>query len=138
MSAAVDELLRGQPAPVVELALALRELVHTTLPGIEERVQKGWGIISYFNPKLFLYIGPSARGGFVYLGFARGVELAAPEGLLTGNGKAMRHIRLHPDRDLPIAELRTLIGQAAAMAPPQQTRTRSPKSSRRAHRAPLL
>ena len=83
------------------------------MPEAEERVQKGWGIISYFHPRMFLYIGPARE--FVYFGFCRGVELSDPRKLLQGSGKYMRHAKLYPNHDLPVAALKKLIIQAHAL-----------------------
>ena len=46
------------------------------------------------------------------IGFFLGAELADPEGLLEGNGKFMRHVKLRPDRELDPSALRELIEQA--------------------------
>ena len=48
----------------------------------------------------------------VNIGFFLGAELADPEGLLEGNGKFMRHVKLRPDREVDDAVLRELIQQA--------------------------
>lgn len=54
--------------------------------------------------------------GHVNAGFYNGAELADPAGLLEGSGKAMRHVKLWPFRDLDDDALRALIGAAAAGA----------------------
>ena len=46
------------------------------------------------------------------IGFFLGAELADPEGLLEGNGKFMRHVKLRPDRKVDDRVLRELIQQA--------------------------
>jgi len=48
----------------------------------------------------------------VNIGFFLGAELADPEGLLEGNGKFMRHVKLRPDREFDRSVLRELIEQA--------------------------
>lgn len=48
----------------------------------------------------------------VNLGFYRGAELPDPDGLLLGQGKYMRHVKLHPDRDLDETPLRRLVEAA--------------------------
>lgn len=50
----------------------------------------------------------------VNVGFFRGAELADPMGLLDGNGKRMRHVKLSPDRDIDAAALESLIRTAYA------------------------
>jgi hypothetical protein len=48
----------------------------------------------------------------VNVGFFRGAELADPSGLLEGDGKFMRHVKLRPDSEVDAAALRNLIGTA--------------------------
>ena len=48
----------------------------------------------------------------VNVGFFLGAELADPEGLLEGNGKFMRHVKLRPEREVDSSVLRALIEQA--------------------------
>ena len=48
----------------------------------------------------------------VNVGFFRGAEIADPEGLLEGNGKFMRHVKLRPDRDVDASALLKLIATA--------------------------
>jgi hypothetical protein len=48
----------------------------------------------------------------VNVGFFRGAELADPHGLLEGEGKFMRHVKLGPSRPVDDVALRTLIHTA--------------------------
>lgn len=48
------------------------------------------------------------------VGFFRGAELADAAGLLEGTGKAMRHVKIRPDRSLDAAALVELIHAAHA------------------------
>ena len=48
----------------------------------------------------------------VNIGFFRGAEIADPEGLLEGNGKFMRHVKLGHGRDLDAPALTKLIETA--------------------------
>ena len=45
----------------------------------------------------------------VNVGFYRGAELADPDGLLEGNGRFMRHVKLRPGGDVDAAALTKLI-----------------------------
>jgi len=45
----------------------------------------------------------------VNVGFFLGAEIADPEGLLEGDGKFMRHVKLRPDRGVDTSALRMLI-----------------------------
>jgi Domain of unknown function (DU1801). len=48
----------------------------------------------------------------VNVGFFRGAEIADPPGMLEGNGKFMRHVKLRPEHDVEAAALRKLIETA--------------------------
>ena len=48
----------------------------------------------------------------VNVGFFRGAEIADPHGILEGNGKFMRHVKLRPEHDIDAAALRKLIETA--------------------------
>lgn len=50
--------------------------------------------------------------GHVNIGFFNGAELADPTGLLEGNGKLMRHVKLSPGRTVDEAALGRLIESA--------------------------
>jgi hypothetical protein len=45
----------------------------------------------------------------VNVGFFRGAEIADPHGLLEGNGKFMRHVKLRPEKNVETEALRELI-----------------------------
>ena len=50
----------------------------------------------------------------VNVGFFMGAELADPAGLLHGNGRRMRHVKVRPGADLDAAALNALIDAAYA------------------------
>jgi hypothetical protein len=50
--------------------------------------------------------------GHVNVGFFRGVALPDPAGLLQGNGKYMRHVKLKPGTDVDAPSLEALITAA--------------------------
>lgn len=58
----------------------------------------------------FAYV--NAFKAHVNVGFFRGAEIADPDGLLEGNGKFMRHVKLGPDRNVDAVALAALIETA--------------------------
>jgi hypothetical protein len=58
----------------------------------------------------FAYV--NAFTAHVNVGFFHGAALADPRGLLEGNGKFMRHVKLRPDQDVDEKALATLIETA--------------------------
>jgi hypothetical protein len=75
----------------------------------------------------FAYV--NAFTAHVNVGFFRGAEIGDPQGLLEGNGKFMRHVKLKPGRDVDTAALRKLVETAYAdmrirLMAPSMTRSR--------------
>lgn len=58
----------------------------------------------------FAYV--NAFTAHVNVGFFRGAELPDPTHLLEGTGKLMRHVKLHPDREIDAPALTNLIQTA--------------------------
>ena len=78
----------------------VRELLHDGAP----TVCVGDAAFAYVN----------AFKAHVNVGFFRGAEIADPEGLLEGDGRFMRHVKLRPDEDIDVKALRRLIHTAHA------------------------
>jgi hypothetical protein len=76
----------------------VRELIHDLMP------------TACVGEVAFAYV--NAFTAHVNVGFFCGSEIADPNGLLEGNGKFMRHVKLHPDRAVDETALRTLIETA--------------------------
>ena len=53
-----------------------------------------------------------SRKAHASIGFFQGASLAEPAGLLEGNGKRMRHVKLRPGKDLEDDALSDLVGAA--------------------------
>ena len=66
------------------------------LPDANEKVYPGWKVIQYATgadmKSVFAAISPQRER--VNLGLANGVDLKDPDGLLEGDGKAIRHLKL--------------------------------------------
>ncbi len=93
---AVDTFLKGYSPQVREIAVKAREVILSVVPNATEKVYPGWKVIQYgagadMN-SVFAAISPQRER--VNLGLAGGVDLADPEGLLEGDGKAIRHVKL--------------------------------------------
>ena len=93
---AVDTFLKGYAPPVREIAVKARETILSVLPGATEKVYPGWKVIQYGAgadmKAVFAAISPQRER--VNLGLAHGANLPDPEGLLEGDGKAIRHVKL--------------------------------------------
>jgi len=93
---AVDTFLKGYPPPVREIAVKAREVILSVMPNATEKVYPGWKVIQYGTAadmkSVFAAISPQRER--VNLGLANGVDLPDPDGLLEGDGKAIRHVKL--------------------------------------------
>jgi hypothetical protein len=118
MNSEVEDLLAQYPPQVRDIAFKLRDLVLDSVPDQVERVYPGWKNIGYGTSDKrtdqLCYIAPLKDS--VNLGFNRGAELPDPEGLLTGSGKSLRHVKIQKaeDVDANAHALRVLLEAAAA------------------------
>jgi len=101
--------LAAQGARNRTIIRALRALVKRTAPELEEAVKWGngcWvggnGVVAYVY---------SAKE-YVQFGFFRGVRLKDPKGLLEGEGKYLRHIKVRKASEIDTRAFTALIKQA--------------------------
>jgi len=76
----------------------VRELVHDGAP------------TACVGDAAFAYV--NAFKAHVNVGFFQGAEMSDPEGLLEGDGRFMRHVKLRPGEDIDAEALRRLIDTA--------------------------
>src|SRR5437870_7620266 len=92
-----DELLAGVESGLAAIARRLRAIIRAVDASTVETVRLGDNAATYgVGPKKmtegYVYIMPMR--GYVNLGFYQGTELADPERLLEGSGKALRHVKI--------------------------------------------
>jgi len=110
---------------ISEVALALRQVVLEEAPDAEESVYRVYTVAIWFGfsgkmKDMFCYIATNAK--HVNLGFPRGTSLADPNGVLEGDGKAMRHIKFATLGDVERPFVRRYIQAAMEQAAPAGTR----------------
>lgn len=108
------DFLREYPGFVQAIALELRLMILSTMPGIHETLDRPARIIGYgFGTgyrDMVCTIIPSKTG--VKLGIVQGAELADEAGLLKGTGKRHRYVPLKQLSDLKKPELKQLLFEA--------------------------
>jgi len=108
---AVDTFLKGYPPPVREIAVKAREVILSVMPDATEKVYPGWKVIQYGASAdmkaVFAAISPQRER--VNLGLANGVDLEDPDGLLEGEGKAIRHVKLTSPEAASAPAIRELV-----------------------------
>lgn len=114
-----ERMLAGHSPQVRATAGALRALIRTLLPNLDEMPDPSSAIIAYGRSQtykgLVCAIAPFKK--YVNLMLARSTELPDPHGILLGTGKIARHARLMDTGDVEKPEICALL--LAAFALPQ-------------------
>ena len=101
--------LADQPPKNQTIIKALRRFVKKTAPDLEESVKWGNGCwLRGTGPVSYVYSGED----HVQFGFFNGAALRDPKGLLQGQGKFVRHIKLRKASDLDERAFGALLRQA--------------------------
>jgi hypothetical protein len=100
---------------VGELALGLREIVLEEAPGAIEKLFRVYALVFWYSltgrmADAFVHVVIYPKG--VNLMFSRGAELNDPDGVLVGEGKIIRHIKVRRPEDLKNRNLRKFIRAA--------------------------
>src|SRR5262245_27472071 len=108
--ATFDEYFADQPPKNRSIIRVLRKFTEREAPQLEESVKWGNGCwLKGKAPVAYVYSAPD----HVQFGFFAGARLKDPQGLLRGEGKFVRHIRLQKPTDLDERAFRVLLKQAA-------------------------
>ena len=108
-------LLSRYDLKVGELALELREMVLEEAPAAVERLLQVYALVFWYSltgkfGDAFCQVVTYTKG--VNLMFNRGAELKDPDGVLVGEGKIIRHIKVRRPEDLKNPYLRKFIRAA--------------------------
>ena len=108
--ASFDDYLDDQPLKNRSIIRALRRFVKRVESGLEESVKWGNGCwVKGKVPISYVYSAPD----HVQFGFIRGSALKDPQGLLEGNGKYVRHVKVRKPSDIDEDLFKALLRQAA-------------------------
>jgi hypothetical protein len=116
----IERFMRHKPLHLQEIVLELRNLVAAVAPQATEKIQ--WKGLSYYDALR----GGVVKGGICQIGihpdhvrlsFIHGAFLPDPEGLLQGDRKAKRFIRISTYEDAPWEALFTLIQASVQFDP---------------------
>ena len=116
----IEKYLEMAPPGLRDIVLEIRNIVASIAPNATER-QHGRGFSYYFKEQG----GPVSAGicqvgifsDHIRLGFIHGAFLPDPQGLLVGEPKYKKHIRLYSYEDAPWEYLRQLIQASARFDP---------------------
>ncbi len=110
LEADIEMILENHLTEVQEICLALRKVIKEAAPELQEEVKWGWGNIVYKRSGIICAISPYSY--HVNLNFYQGFRLSAPPGVLEGNGRELRHVKLQTIDDIRPDLLADLIRQA--------------------------
>lgn len=113
---AITAFLSQYDGQVFQLALELRKVILTMLPGVSEQLDAPAKMVAYgYGQKyaeLVCVMIPSKKG--LKLGFNRGADLPDPDGLLEGTGKISRYVVIASEDVIQSPELKKLLESALA------------------------
>jgi hypothetical protein len=125
---AIDHWMTEHPDELGAIACRWFEVMRKCGSDVRETLHDGHPT-ACVGDAAFAYV--NAFKAHVNVGFFRGAELADPEGLLEGNGKFMRHVKLKPGSEVDAIALERLIGVAYGSACNSRAAADSPRLSRR-------
>jgi hypothetical protein len=106
---AVESWLRAHPDELGDIARRWFDVIRHCGDDVRELLHDGHPT-GCVNDAAFVYV--NAFTAHVNVGFFRGAELLDPDGLLEGNGKFMRHVKLEPAEPIDEIALTKLIYHA--------------------------
>jgi hypothetical protein len=108
--ATFDAYLADQAAKNRPIIRAFRKFVKREAPKLQESVKWGNGCwLKGEVPVSYVYSAPD----HVQFGFFRGASLKDPKGILRGEGKYVRHVRVTKSSEFDVKAVRALLKQAA-------------------------
>ena len=104
----VEDFIAAQPAESQFRLRTLRKLILDAAPQVGESIK--YGIPFYTYHGLLCYLNP--KGDHVDFGFCQGVQLSDEDGLLYGNNKEIRKVKVTQLTGLLVQSLRQLVQEA--------------------------
>ena len=108
---AIDRWMRGSSPELGAIAQRWFEVIRGCGADVRELLHDGHPT-ACVDDAAFAYV--NAFRAHVNVGFFRGAELADPKGILEGDGRFMRHVKLRPSKDVDASALTGLIQAAYA------------------------
>ncbi len=113
------KLLERHSSAIQKTVLAARKAILEEAPEASEFVYEVYTIADHFaftERPSDAFVFTTTHANWVNLGFNFGSILPDPKGLLRGDGKMIRHVRLEEPADLDVPGVRDLVRAAIAQA----------------------
>ena len=133
------ELLLPYGKVIIKLALAARKLILEEAPEASEFVYEVYTIADHFTfteRPSDAFVFTTTHANWVNLGFNFGSLLPDPDGLLRGEGKWIRHVRIAQAADLGAPGVRELVRAAIAQAERPEGKSGKPRTTVRTAQSP--
>jgi hypothetical protein len=111
----IEDILANHSPQVRKLVERLRRIIRDAVPSASEAAHAVWHSINYRHPKSGYFCGIFPQHDSVNLVFEFGALLPNPDGLLDGDGKQVRNVRIKNDEDIRVRALEKLILAAIAL-----------------------
>lgn len=108
----VAAMIENLKSPQKEICAQLRSLIQTNFPNIEEKWRWSRPIYAVRGKNICYMV---ANKNDVNFGFDQGSQINDPEGLLTGTGANMRHIKIRKLADLDVDYYKIMLTQAISI-----------------------
>ena len=125
------ELLLPYGEAIQKLALAVRKLILEEAPEASEFVYEAYTIADHFSfteRPSDAFVFSTTHANWVNLGLNFGALLSDPDGLLRGEGKLIRHVRIAQAADLDARGVRELVRAAIALAERPEGKVGKPRT----------
>ncbi|MDJ1468456.1 DUF1801 domain-containing protein [Xanthocytophaga flava] len=103
----VLDYIYEQPKELQSILLTLRHLILDSSPQVQEHFD---GVPFYTYHRLFCYLNITKT--HVTLGMCQGRNLSNEQGILTGNGKQVKHIVVKSLQTIPTTSIREILQEA--------------------------
>lgn len=111
----LQRLLDGAAPDISELALDLVDCVMACQPAFGAKVRFGWRSVNFRHPRAGHVCAIFPMKAEVLLVFEHGRLLADPQGLLEGETRQVRTLKLRPGMAIPRRSIAELLGKAVAL-----------------------
>lgn len=125
------KLLQPYPEGIQKLALGARKLILEEAPEASEFVYEVYTIADHFSFTERVgdaFVFTTTHSKWVNLGFNFGALLPDADGLLRGDGKMIRHVRIAQGADLDVPGVRELVRDAIAQAERPEGKAGKPRT----------
>lgn len=113
-AAEVLAYLRDEHSELSELALWTRSAVLAADPDLTERVYRGWHGVGFRHREAGYICAIYPRSGWIVLLFEHGAALPDPDGVLTGDGRRTRFLRIAEPAEASGKRITAYVQQAIA------------------------